>query len=72
MKILTILALIFYSNVGAEERATVTIHPFAEKISVDGGEQKSTTANKDRPSLTIHPKKQTKTEDKVESKLRIP
>ena len=48
------------------------IHPIGEKINVDSGEQKSTTAKNDRPSMTIHPKKQTKTEDKVESKLRIP
>ena len=66
------LVLMFCSNVGAEERATMTIYPIREKISVDSGEQKSTTAKKDRASLTIHPKKQPQTEDKVESKLRIP
>jgi hypothetical protein len=62
----------FYSNVGAEERATMIIHPIGEKVNVDSGEQKTTTTKNDRPSMTIHPKKQTKTEDKVESKLRIP
>jgi hypothetical protein len=62
----------FYSNVGAEERAIMIIHPIGEINNVDNCEQKYTTPSKDRASLTIHPKKQPKTEDKVESKLRIP